>query len=237
MSHYGGYKTVPLALLALAAGPAAADERPADVTVPFVESGVTVDGALDERAWQGAAVLDGFVQTRPGDNTAPSRTTVVLLAYDAAALYVGVRAADHPGSVRATLARRDDLLADDHVRVFLDTFHDRRRAYLLAFNPLGVQQDGIWTEGADPDYSFDVVMESKGRVTASGYEIEVRSLSDRCATRRMGAPGASRCSATSSTPTTRRTPGARWSGARPASWPRRGRWRGSRGSLRGVPSS
>jgi hypothetical protein len=87
---------------------------------------------------------------------------------------VGVRAIDEPRSVRATLARRDDILADDHVRVFFDTFQDQRRAYLLAFNPLGIQQDGIWIEGAELDYSVDVVMESRGRVTGSGYEIEVR---------------------------------------------------------------
>jgi hypothetical protein len=161
----------------MAVAPAAAapgEPSPGEVTVPFLEEAVTVDGSLDEGAWRAAAALHGFVQTRPGDNTPASRPTTVLLAYDAAALYIGVRAADEPGSVRATLARRDDLLADDHVRVFLDTFHDRRRAYLLAFNPLGVQQDGIWTEGEEPDYSFDVVMESKGRVTASGYELEVK---------------------------------------------------------------
>jgi len=166
-------------LLTLAGGSARAQGIPETsprfaVPVPFVEQAPVIDGVLDERAWQVAAVLDGFVQTRPGDNTAPSRATVVLFGYDAAALYVGVRASDDPRTVRATLAKRDDILADDHVRVFLDTFHDQRRAYLLAFNPLGVQQDGIWVEGSDPDYSVDLVMDSRGRVTASGYEIEVR---------------------------------------------------------------
>jgi Domain of unknown function (DUF5916)/Carbohydrate family 9 binding domain-like len=144
------------------------------VSAPFVESAPVIDGSLDERVWQAAAVLDGFVQTRPGDNTPPSQPTSILVGYDDSALYIGVRATDDPRSVRATLAKRDNVLADDHVRIFLDTFHDQRRAYLLAFNPLGVQQDGIWTEGADPDYSVDVVMESRGRLTGSGYEIEVR---------------------------------------------------------------
>jgi hypothetical protein len=164
------------ALAAGLAGLAGAPARAGDgsVVVPFLETPPVVDGALDDRAWQGAAVIDGFVQTRPGDNVAPSRPTSVLLGYDASDLYLGVRAAEEPGLVRATLAKRDAVLADDHVRIYLDTFHDRRRAYLLAFNPLGVQQDGIWTEGAEPDYSVDVVMESRGRVTANGYEIEVR---------------------------------------------------------------
>jgi hypothetical protein len=179
MKHYERYTRVALLVLAVP-GPAwgSGDDggpKPRTrVTVPFLEEAPAVDGALDDRAWAAATVLDGFVQTRPGDNTAPSRPTTVLLGYDASALYVGVRAVDDPGAVRATLSRRDDVLDDDHVRLFLDTFHDQRRAYLLAFNPLGIQQDGIWTEGAAPDYSFDVVMDSRGRVTSAGYEIEVR---------------------------------------------------------------
>lgn len=170
MTIYDSYRA--LLLLGLA-GPAAGEGR-FDVPVPFAETAPVVDGVLDDRAWAVAAVLDGFVETRPGDNLPASRATAVLLAYDAAALYVGVRADDEPGAVRATLAQRDDVLGDDHVRLYLDTFHDRRRAYVLAFNPLGVQQDGLYVEGADPDYSVDLVMESRGRLTASGYEIEAR---------------------------------------------------------------
>jgi hypothetical protein len=113
------------------------------------------------------------VQTKPGDNAPPPRATEVLLAYDAQALYIGIRAADDPAKVRATVARRDDVLDDDHVVLYLDTFDDRRRAYVLIFNPLGIQQDGIYTEGREIDYSVDVVMQSKGSVTAEGYTIEV----------------------------------------------------------------
>jgi hypothetical protein len=39
--------------------------------------------------------------------------------------------------------------------------------------PLGVQADGIWTEGQGEDFSLDLVMESKGMVTSDGYTIEV----------------------------------------------------------------
>lgn len=132
-----------------------------------------IDGLLDEPCWSAAAVLSGFVQTRPGDNTPPSRDTAVLVASDARSLYIGIRAADDPAKVRATVARRDAVLDDDHVVLYLDTFDDRRRAYVLIWNPLGIQQDGIYTEGRDIDYSVDVVMQSKGTVTDTGYVIEV----------------------------------------------------------------
>src|SRR3990170_4704832 len=150
----------------------AADARPA-VEVSRCAEPPVVDGRLDDSCWILAAKLDGFVQTKPGDNSAPSRATEVFLAYDAHALYVGIRAADDPSRVRATVARRDDVLDDDHVLLYLDTFNDRRRAYVLIFNPLGIQQDGIHTEGREIDYSVDLVMQSKGSVTNDGYVIEV----------------------------------------------------------------
>lgn len=114
-----------------------------------------------------------FVQTQPGDNTPPSKSTEVLLGYDEHALYVGIKAQDEVQKVRATVAKRDEVLKDDHVSIYLDTFNDKRRAYLLIFNPLGVQQDGIYSEGQVPDYSVDIVMQSKGLITEKGYTIEV----------------------------------------------------------------
>lgn len=171
MMKYNGYAM--LIISACVSSASGADTG--TLSVPFIEQAPAIDGVLEERAWVTALTLAGFVQTRPGDNVAASRDTTVLMTYDASALYVAIRAVDDPARVRATLAKRDEILADDHVRLFLDTYDDKRRAYVLAFNPLGIQQDGLWVEGvADPDYSFDVVMDSRGRVTPNGYEIEAR---------------------------------------------------------------
>lgn len=142
------------------------------VTLPQCAQSPAIDGSLDDACWTSAAAITEFVQIRPGDNTAPSRETTVLLARDADALYVAVRAADDPALVRATVSRRDDVLADDHVTLYLDTFDDRRRAYVIALNPLGIQQDGIYAEGRAIDYSLDLVFRSQGRLTRDGYTIE-----------------------------------------------------------------
>ena len=61
-----------------------------------------------------------------------------------------------PRNVRASLTRREGFGNDDSVGVLLDTFRDRRRAYLFIANPLGVQLDGVTTDGGDDDYSFDI---------------------------------------------------------------------------------
>jgi hypothetical protein len=132
-----------------------------------------IDGKLDDAVWQQAAVFKNFVQFRPGDNIAPSEPTEVLAGYDSKFIYFAFRAHDEPGKVRATIAKRDNIFDDDTVGMYLDTFNDRRRCYVMIFNPLGVQADGLFTEGSGEDYSVDIVMESKGVVTNDGFTVEV----------------------------------------------------------------
>ena len=70
-------------------------------------------------------------------------------------------AASEPSRLRARMARRESIFSDDFVAVILDTFHDRQRAYMFFSNPLGIQADGITTEGQNDDMSFDTVWQSQ----------------------------------------------------------------------------
>ncbi len=162
-----------------------------DVAIPRLEAVAKVDGVLDEPVWQRAARLRGFSQYRPADGRPAEDSTEVLAWYAPDAIWFGIRAFEaHAAVVRATLADRDNIAADDNVKILLDTYNDHRRALLFAVNPLGAQQDGVWSEGFDAgaagggaiperldavvDLNPDFVYESKGRVTAQGYEVEVR---------------------------------------------------------------
>ena len=149
-----------------------ASEKAKPIAIARFERAPVIDGKLDDEVWRSAPLLSDFYQIRPGDNLQPAAQTEVRLGYDATNLYVSFYAHDKPGRVRATVAKRDDVANDDSVALYLDTFNDQRRAYILIFNPLGIQADGIFTEGADEDFSVDIVMESKGLLTADGYTIE-----------------------------------------------------------------
>ncbi|HUC41328.1 MAG TPA: DUF5916 domain-containing protein [Gemmatimonadales bacterium] len=165
--------------------------RQIDVTIPRIEApAVRLDGALDEAVWREAAVLKGFTQYRPVDSRPAADSTEVLVFYAPDAIYFGIRAFEvHGNVVRATLADRDNIGADDNVQILLDTFDDRRRALLFAVNPLGAQQDGVRSEGlagaaggANAGFRFDGVVDlnpdyvyqSQGRLTPFGFEVEVR---------------------------------------------------------------
>ena len=148
-------------------------EKSRPVHLPHFDKAPVIDGKLDDDVWKLAAVLKDFYQVQPGDNTPPSKPTEVLLGLDSRFLYVAFHCYDEPDKVRATIAKRDDIFNDDYVGILFDTFHDKRKAYEFDFNPLGIQADGVWTDGQNEDFSPDIVMESKGIVTSDGWTVEV----------------------------------------------------------------
>jgi hypothetical protein len=150
-------------------------EKARPVTVPKIDPvGITIDGKPDEEAWRTASVFKDFYQTSPGDNIAPSKPTEVLMMYDEKNLYVAFKCWDEKDKIRATVAKRDNVYGEDNVRMWIDTYSDQRRAYVLGFNPFGIQQDGIYTEGTGADFSVDIVMESKGVIEDWGWSVEVK---------------------------------------------------------------
>lgn len=129
---------------------------------------------------------EGFIQQRPRDGEPATQRTEAYFCYDDKNLYVIWLCFDtEPEKIRARMARRENAFDDDWVEITLDTFRDQRRGYVFWSNPLGVQAEAIWSEDAQngqqgPDFSFDTVWYSRGRLTDKGYvvwmQIPFRSL-------------------------------------------------------------
>ncbi len=141
-------------------------------------SKITVDGRLEEPAWNDATSIPLEYEWFPGDNTQAPVETIALVTYDEARLYVGFKALDpSPTQIRAHLMDRDAIATfsqDDHVTVMLDTFNDQRRGFQFRVNPLGVQADAIWSEiDVIEDFSWDIIWDSDGHINEQGYEIEL----------------------------------------------------------------
>jgi hypothetical protein len=100
--------------------------------------------------------------------------TVVYFAHDAENLYFAFRALDsEPGRIKASIAARDGITADDWICINLDSFGDQQSLYALYVNPRGIQGDSRFAAGRE-DFGFDAVWYSAGRVDDKGYAIEVR---------------------------------------------------------------
>lgn len=154
--------------------------RPQDVQtqIPRVERGPRLEDFLDmrpSREWEGKlAHIEGFVQRAPDDGKPATQPTEAYLAYDQRNLYLIFVAYDRePERIRARLDKREGIALDeDQVGIYLDTFHDGRRAYQFECNPLGVQDDSMYSEDTELlDGSFDTVWASRGQLTPKGYVV------------------------------------------------------------------
>lgn len=140
--------------------------------VPEVQEPPRLEEFLVDTPAVRALRVESFLQRQPGDGEPTSEGTVAYLSRDRTALYVVFVCRDRtPRNIRAHLTKREQTTADDLVGVYLDTFHDRRRAYVFHVNPRGIQRDAMLTEGQGEDVSFETLWESRGQLTASGYVV------------------------------------------------------------------
>ena len=159
----------------LAFGPKAPPVRPT-IAIPRVDRAPSLDDFLEMKPspkMEGKlAKVTGFTQTSARDGEPVSQPTDAYLGYDDQNFYVIFVAFDsEPDQIRARMTPRENFRGDDKVDVFLDTFHDERRAYGFTCNPLGVQMDGRWSEGSNFDSSFNALWHSRGKITEQGYVV------------------------------------------------------------------
>ena len=124
--------------LALAAADSAAQTGPNHGAVPVVHSvratsAIVVDGALTDEVWLRAVPVTSFTQRDPEEGKPVSEATELRIAYDEAALYVGVRLLDRePARIARQLARRDQNAEADSFSLFLDAApRPRHRRHVL----------------------------------------------------------------------------------------------------------
>jgi len=164
-------------LVLLAASAAGGDEPAPPLTVRRTPGEIRLDGDLSDPGWKGAAVLDQFWETQPGDNVPPRAKTTAWVAYDDRNLYVALRCEDpDPSRIRAPFVERDDIVGtDDNVAVFLDTRGDGLTAVELRVSPAGQQGDAVFNDASqNEDFSPDFFYDTAARVADFGWAAEMR---------------------------------------------------------------
>lgn len=143
------------------------------ITVGDAPTPPTIDGALSEGEWGGAAFAAGFVQYQPQRGDPSIERTEAFVLQDSEALYVAFRVFDSQEPT-AQLTRRDgNLTSDDAVAVILDTYQDRQTGYVFFTNLLGTQQDGrIADDGRTVDNAWDAEWQSASVRTDFGWTAE-----------------------------------------------------------------
>jgi hypothetical protein len=134
-----------------------------------------IDGRDDDAVWTHARVITGFREWQPTEGAPPRYPTEARIAYDAANLYVFVRAFDaHPDSIVRLLARRDNFPPSDRVGVIVDSYHDRRTAFEFFVNASGVKFDAAMYDDGNEDEAWDGVWDVATRIDSVGWAAEFR---------------------------------------------------------------
>jgi len=162
-------------LLLMSAAAAQDDFKPVfkpSLQISRAPGDIKIDGQLNDAGWKNAPVAANFAENEPGDNVRPPVETRAMLTYDDDNLYVAIVCYDDPAKIRASWCERDRMYNDDNVGFFFDTYGDASWAYTLNINPHGIQADAIWSSGYGEDSKYDLIWESAGQITDSGYQVE-----------------------------------------------------------------
>src|SRR2546428_13923570 len=132
-------------------------------------------GRDDDGVWHEALPSTEFQEWRPSEGGAPKLPTEAKIAYDAANLYIFVRAFDpHPDSIITVLARRDYFTPTDLIGVFIDPYHDRRTGFEFWVNPSRVKLDAQIYNDGNEDFAWDAVWDVATRIDSLGWTAEFR---------------------------------------------------------------
>ena len=159
---------------------------PPEVRAARLTGEITLDGRLDEPAWQTATPATTFRQTQPAEGPPGTQRTEIRFLYDDDALYIGARMYDSLGArgVRTRLARRDDLLdqecgpqsqiTSDKLTITLDPYHDHLTRDVFEVNPSGVIGDQYAVGQNCLDPSWDPIWQVATRIDSLGWTAEIR---------------------------------------------------------------
>lgn len=149
--------------------------EPIEVEAMRVKEPIVVDGILTESVWHNGCELCDFSQREPDEGAEATEKTVLRIAYDDEALYVGARMYDSaPDSIITRMGRHDEWVSADFVRFYIDPYYDRRSGFYFGLNAAGTRDDGILYNDEWSDDSWDGVWEGKVNIDDKGWTAEMR---------------------------------------------------------------
>src|SRR5881227_238022 len=134
-----------------------------------------IDGKDDDQVWREAPPITAFTEWQPTEGKQPRFKTEAKVAYDAANLYVYVRAYDpHPDSIIKLLERRDTFTPSDMIWLFVDSYRDHRTGYEFGVNAAGVKMDQAVYDDGNEDGAWDAVWDVATKIDSAGWTAEFR---------------------------------------------------------------
>ena len=142
---------------------------------PTLEN-ITIDGKIDEAAWEAAPFATDFIMYEP-DNGKPiseSKKTEVKVLYDNNAVFISaVLYDDEPHKISRELTNRDEFGVSDNFSVSINGNNDGQQDFRFFVSAAGVQMDCLATE-ANEDFNWDAIWDSEVKITDFGWVVEMK---------------------------------------------------------------
>jgi hypothetical protein len=138
---------------------------------------ISIDGKLNEKDWNTAAIASDFVMYNPDNGKAipDTQKTEIKVLYDDNAIYIGAMMHDNePNKILKEISQRDNFGTADLFGVFINGFNDGQQDFQFYVSAADVQGDCIMTDANGEDYSWDAVWESKASLMPNGWVIEMK---------------------------------------------------------------
>lgn len=135
-----------------------------------------IDGILDDEVWQAAEEAKDFIQFRPtmGVQDSTEIKTIVKLAYDDEAIYVGAYLYDDPKLIMKQLGTRDNFGQTDFFAVIFNPNNDGLNDTELFVFPTGNQADAIASPSIGEDFGWNSVWDSSVKIVDDGWIVEMK---------------------------------------------------------------
>jgi hypothetical protein len=147
-----------------------------NVAATHTTSSIELDGSLTDEAWIRSIATDGFIQAEPYQGEPSTEKTEVRIIYDDSNLYIAVYCHDADPSNAVISSLKEDFPNGDTdtFEVLLDTYLDRRNAFLFTINPRGAKRDEqISDEGRTANIDWDTVWDVRTRPMEDGWTAEI----------------------------------------------------------------
>ena len=147
-----------------------------EARVTRTDARITIDGIPDEAAWAEAEEISGFIQNVPSTGMPATERTVVRVLYDRERLYISAVCydSDMNGLIVPSLEQDFETHDSDMFGVTIDTYLDRRNAFMFLFNPGGAIKDGqVFDNSRNYNLPWEGVMDWKVAVLDSAWTVEM----------------------------------------------------------------
>lgn len=134
---------------------------------------MVLDGKLDEADWKNADIATNFWQAQPYDSSRAINQTEARITFDDNYLYISGVCYQTRKYVVLSLKRDFAGGTTDIFGVNLDTFKDKLNSFNFAVSPLGVQRDGLVSNGNELSTDWDNKWYSKVTNYNDRWEVEM----------------------------------------------------------------